>query len=420
MLKHLVHSHPNKLHTFDDFYRTTSKPIKTRSLNSDGTSSTSSSSSPTSPCSPSNNSYTFYSIFSDFKSNSTSDPLPEEDETEVEQQTDGKCQQQEQLSIIDKPPSIPNTPLFYLDEDHHPHPLSPSQQATTSTSTHSPSSHWPSLLLNRFRHHPSSVAKQSSLNENQMSSTKLRKTELNDPITITRISSNRFLKRSDTLDPTSTDHFNEDFPELSSPTSRTMSCAKKHRSFVSVFQHFPHPHLSSTINSKSNSNSSSNSNKSNSTGTLDSEPIDHPQRPKLVKQKAISSPQEIVSSPVNKSPATPILPKLASLFQRHHHHHHHSSQLSEQYKYRVGNLKARLHHRRTSPSSTSTTKFQCPSSNDLIHQITNDEDKTFSVDYLIDSETIRQQRSTKPVIMKRVHTWHNSFNLTPIDQCVEY
>ena len=85
MLKHLVQSHPNKLHTFDDFYRSTSKPIKTRSLQSDGSSSTSTSPSPTSPCSPSNNPYSFYSIFADFKSNSTAEPVPEEDETEVEE-----------------------------------------------------------------------------------------------------------------------------------------------------------------------------------------------------------------------------------------------------------------------------------------------------------------------------------------------
>ena len=71
-------------------------------------------------------------------------------------------------------------------------------------------------------------------------------------------------------------------------------------SFVSVFHHFPHPH--------SQTKSSSSASKSNSTGTLDAEPLDshpHPQRPKLVRQKAISSPHEFGASPVNKSPSDP-------------------------------------------------------------------------------------------------------------------
>lgn len=418
MLKHLVHAHPNKLHTFDDFYRTTSKPIRTLSNHSDGVSSTntSSSSSPISSSSPSNTSYTFYNIFSDFKSNSTNETLPEEDETESEQPT--------KLESMQGTP-----PLFYLDEDHHHSspPLSQSQsqvtsQISTSSSNHSPSSHWPSLLLNRFRHsnHPLVIAKQTSLNENQMSSTKLRKSELTDP-SMSRNPSNRFLKRSDTVDNETTehserkssDHFNEDFPELSSHSSnRAMSSVKKHRSLASMFHHFPHPHLSSSNNSKSHSH------KSGSTGTLHTEtPSDHP-RPKLVKQKAISSPYDSIGSPVTKSLGTPILPKLASFFQRHHHSH--PPHLNEQYKYRVGNLKARLHHRRTSPSSSTTTKFQCPASNDLIRQIENTKEKDLPANHLIDFDTFHHQRSTKPVIMKRVHTWHNSFNLTPIDQCLEY
>jgi hypothetical protein len=111
---------------------------------------------------------------------------------------------------------------------------------------------------------------------------------------------------------------------------------------------------------------------------------------------------------VKKSPSTPILPKLVSLFHRHH--------LSEHHKYRVGNLKARLHHRRHSPPLTNTApKFQCQVSNELIQEIKQSEEQAYD-----DNDYIRLQRSVKPAIMKRVHTWHNSFDLRPLDQCLEY
>ncbi len=111
---------------------------------------------------------------------------------------------------------------------------------------------------------------------------------------------------------------------------------------------------------------------------------------------------------MKKSPSTPILPKLVSLFHRHH--------LSEHHKYRVGNLKARLHHRRHSPPLTNTApKFQCQVSNELIQEIKQSEEQAYD-----DNDYIRLQRSVKPAIMKRVHTWHNSFDLRPLDQCLEY
>jgi len=111
---------------------------------------------------------------------------------------------------------------------------------------------------------------------------------------------------------------------------------------------------------------------------------------------------------MSKSPTTTILPKLASLFHRHH--------LTEHHKYRVKNLKARLHHRRHSPPLTNTApKFQCQASNELIQQIKQLEEQKYD-----EKDNIRSQRSVKPVVMKRVHTWHNTFDLRPVDQCLEY
>lgn len=103
-----------------------------------------------------------------------------------------------------------------------------------------------------------------------------------------------------------------------------------------------------------------------------------------------------------------MLPKLTSLFHRHH--------LSEQHKHRVGNLRARLHHRRNSPPLTSTApKFQCQVSNELIEEIKQLEEQQY-----IDEDNMLYRRPAKPVVMKRVHTWHNSFDLRPVEQCLEY
>jgi hypothetical protein len=375
MIKHLVHSHQGKLQTFDDFYRNDSKPIKFRSASNELIA-TNNSPSPTSPCSPNNNSYTFYNVFSDFKSSSTPDVVLEEDETEQ----DNNIIQQE---------LTPSKPVFYLEDDHHP----PSQSSSSSP-------HWPTLILNRFRHsnNHNVMVKQNSVNENQMNSTKLRKSDLTDSIIIPP--KHRFLKRSQTINHTngltdkkSSSTTNDDFPEL----SLTSNSVKKHRSFVSLFHHFHHNnhHQNNIITRTKNPNISK------STETLHLDNHNDNQRPKLFKLKSIP-PINDKSSPVNKSPSTPILPKLVSLFHRHH--------LSEHHKYRVGNLKARLHHRRnTAP------KFQCQSSNELIKEIKQLEEQGYD-----QNDYIPFQRSVKPVIMKRVHTWHNTFDLRPVDQCLEY
>jgi len=119
------------------------------------------------------------------------------------------------------------------------------------------------------------------------------------------------------------------------------------------------------------------------------------------------------SSPVVKSSSTPLLPKLVSLL-RHHHHHHHHNHLAEHHKYRVGNLVARLHFRRNSPPMSNVgPKFKCPSSNDLIEEIKQAQEEN-------NDEYVRLRRPIKPVVMKRVHTWHNTFDLRPLDQCLEY
>ena len=367
MLKQLVHSHHGKLQSFDDFYKTSttsnSKAIKTRSTSNEsitGSTNHYSSPSPTSPCSPNSNPYTFYNVFSDLKLTTTPHVVIEEDENE-----DDLPQE-----------SQPSTPVFYLEEEHQHH--SPQTPSTSS------SSHWPSSILNRFRHsHPTNgITKQISINENQMISTKIRKSELCDPST----HKHRFLKRSETVD--HTDGFSEkrssqeDFPELSLPAN---NFTKKHRSFVSFFHH------------QQNS-------PSNSTGTLQTENS----QSKSVKSKPVSTSIEN-DSPVKKSPPTPFIPKLASLFHRHH--------LTEHHKHRVGNLKARLHHRRHSPPLTNTApRFHCEVSNELIQQIQYLE----AEDILQRNEYIQLQRSLKPVIMKRVHTWHNTFDLRPLDQCLEY
>lgn len=373
MLKHLVHSHHGKLQTFDDFYKTSStsnsKAIKTRSTSNESITGSTTSPSPTSPCSPNSNPYTFYNVFSDLKLTKTPEIVIEEEEEENE----------DDLPID----SQPSTPVFYLEEDQQ---QQHSPQNTPSTSS---SSHWPSSILNRFRHsHPTNgITKQISINENQMTSTKIRKSELCDPPPTHK---HRFLKRSETVDHADglaeKRSSQEDFPELSLPTN---NFTKKHRSFVSFFHH------------QQNS-------PSNSTGSLH---MDHSQenyRSKTIKSKPVSTSIEI-DSPVRKSPPTPLIPKLASLFHRHH--------LSEHHKYRVGNLKARLHHRRHSPPLTNTApKFHCEVSNELIQEI-----QYLEIEELEQrNEFIQLQRSLKPVIMKRVHTWHNTFDLRPLDQCLEY
>ena len=394
MLKHLVHSHHGKLHTFDDFYNNTntnsnnSKPIKSRLSSNDLISTNNLSPSPTSPCSPTSNPYTFYNVFSDYKSCTTPYVVIEEDETETDNQ----------LNIQE---SIPSTPLFYLEDDHHNHIQTPSPSSVST------SPHWPSLILNRFRHsntnnpnHHHGIIKQNSVNENQMTSTKLRKSELSDP----SINKHRFLKRSETINNENCLNDkkspNDDFPELSLTTTNTNS-VKKHRSLASLFHHFHHHHHQNFSSKKSD--------KSNSSETLHTEYIyknsnEISLRPKLQKQKTIPLTSEY-NSPVKKSPSTPILPKLVSLFHRHH--------FSEHHKYRVGNLKARLHHRRHSPPLTTTApKFQCQDSNELIQQIKQQEYQP--------NDYTPFQHSIKPVVMKRVHTWHNTFDLRPLDQCLEY
>ncbi|UJR29909.1 hypothetical protein I4U23_017457 [Adineta vaga] len=365
MLKHITHSHHGKLHTFDDFYRDNSKPIRTRSSTNDLTSATNSF--PTSPY---------------FKSTITPDVVLEEDETEEENNT-----------IPEQ--STPPTAVFYL-EDEHPN------QSQSPSSTSSP--HWPSLILNRFRHahhhHHHTLVKQNSVNENQMNLTKLRKSDSTD----SSFTKHRFLKRSQTINHTDSladkKSSTDDFPELSLATNNNI--VKKHRSFVSLLHHFHHNHQHQNSSKK-------HPDRSNSTGTLDIEKLninstEFP-RQKVIKQKTLpSTNNDEQYSPVKKSPSTPILPKLVSLFHRHH--------LSEQHKYRVGNLKARLHHRRNSPPLMNTApKFQCQISNELIEEI-----KKLEEEQLIDQDYMSSSRPTKPVVMKRVHTWHNSFDLRPVDQ----
>jgi hypothetical protein len=179
MLKHLVHSHHGKLHTFDDFYRNDSKSIKSHSPSTEIISTNYSSQSPTSPSSPNSNSYTFYNVFSDFKCPSTTPDVVIEEEDETEEEEDNQIKQE----------SIPPTPLFYLEDDHHPSPPSTSS-----------SPHWPSLILNRFRHSNNhhGLVKQISVNENQMCSNKLRRSDLTD----SSITKHRFLKRSETINNT--------------------------------------------------------------------------------------------------------------------------------------------------------------------------------------------------------------------------
>ena len=402
MLKQLVHSNHGKLHTFDDFYNNnnsnntkTSKTIKSRSSSNDlisSTNNTNLSPTPTSPCSPNSNPYTFYNIFSDYKSSTTPDVVIEEDETE----------QDDDIPTIE-PESHPPTPVFYLEDDHHHPPQSSSSSAS--------SPHWPSLILNRFRHsnsHNHGIVKQNSVNDSHMNSAKIRKNEHSD----SSINKHRFLKRSETINNTNglneKRSSNDDFPELSLPTNNNNNnIVKKHRSFVSLFHHFHHPnhhhhHHHQTLPKK-------NPNKSSSTGTLHTEDVNpnppENSRPKLMRQKTVPASNEM-TSPVKKSPSTPILPKLASLFHRHH--------LSEHHKHRVGNLKARLHHRRNSPPlTTNAPKFQCQVSNELIEQIKQSEQQNLDA-------CPQSQRPVKPVIMKRVHTWHNTFDLRPLDQCLEY
>ncbi|CAF1494906.1 unnamed protein product [Didymodactylos carnosus] len=177
MLKHLVHSHHSKLHTFDDFYRNDSKPLKLRSTTNElSSSSSSSSSSPTATSSsPNNNYYTFYNVFSDFKPSTPTDVLPEEDETE----------ENNEITPIE---SNPSTPVFYLEDEHQHHTPPPS----------SSSPHWPSSIISRLRHssdHHNGITKQTSINDNHMNMTKSRKSDFID----STINKHRFLRRSQTI-----------------------------------------------------------------------------------------------------------------------------------------------------------------------------------------------------------------------------
>ncbi|CAF4192758.1 unnamed protein product [Rotaria sp. Silwood2] len=374
MLKHIVHSYHGKLHTFDDFYRNDSNPIKSRSSSNELPSTNNcSSSSPTSPCSPNSPPYTFYNVFSDFKFSTTPDVVPEEDETE----DDNEIIEQEFNSI----PAV-----FYLEDEQHNQP-----QISSSSSNRS------SSILSRFRHSNNNnnnnhlMVKQNSVNENQMNLTKLRK---NDFIDLS-INKHRFLKRSETI--THTNRLidkklsaNDEFPDLSfSPTNDVV---KKHRSFVSLLNYFHHNHHQNLSTKNSDKSNLENFNLNNNEFS----------RPKIIKQKTLPLNNEVYT-PVNKSPPKQILPKLASLFHR---------PSFEQHKYRVGNLKARLHHRRHSPPLTNNAlKFQCQDSNELIKAIKRSEGQQYH-----DNDNIPCQRPVKPVIMKRVHTWHNAFDLRPIDQ----
>lgn len=387
MLKHIVHSYHGKLHTFDDFYRDNSNPIKTRSSSNDLTSTNCLSPSPTSPCSPnSNNPYTFYTVFSDFKHSTTPDVLPEEDETE----DDNEIHEQESSST---------TAVFYLEDDHNNHP---------NISPPSSSPNWPSLIFNRLRHannnnnNNNSIVKQISINESQMNLPKLRKNDFLD----SSINKHRYLKRSETITHTNelskkTTGSNDELPELSFSASN--DTVKKHRSFVSLFNYFHHNHYQN-LPTKSGTKSNSINTLHFETLSLNNNEILHP---KLIKQKTLPSSNEICS-PVTKSLPKPILPKLASFFHRNH--------ISEQHKHRIGNLKARLHHRRHSPPLSSTApKFQYQDSNELIQEIKLLQDQPCQ-----DNDHLSYQRPVKPVVMKRVHTWHNTFDLRPIDQCLEY
>ncbi|CAF3137556.1 unnamed protein product [Rotaria sp. Silwood2] len=187
---------------------------------------------------------------------------------------------------------------------------------------------------------------------------------------------------------------NDEFPDLSfSPTNDVV---KKHRSFVSLLNYFHHNHHQNLSTKNSDKSNLENFNLNNNEFS----------RPKIIKQKTLPLNNEVYT-PVNKSPPKQILPKLASLFHR---------PSFEQHKYRVGNLKARLHHRRHSPPLTNNAlKFQCQDSNELIKAIKRSEGQQYH-----DNDNIPCQRPVKPVIMKRVHTWHNAFDLRPIDQCLEY
>ena len=103
--------------------------------------------------------------------------------------------------------------------------------------------------------------------------------------------------------------------------------------------------------------------------------------------------------PYGRSFSTPLLSKLSSFFHRR------SNPSSDRPTCGVHNLvtrfRPRIDHSWQHPCQTSTesNKEQLPSRVD---------------DY------VHLPRSTKPVILKRVHTYHNSFDLRPLEQCLEY
>ena len=363
MLKHLVHSSHGKLHTFEDFYRSNSKPIKSGLLSSNDLISTSHYSS--SSCSSNNNSYTFYNVFSDLKCSTAADVLTEEDETE----NDDEIVEQE------------SKPVFYLEEDNH--------HGQTNISSSS-SMNWSSSILHRFRHSTNTnlMMKQNPIHENQIKS---RKNDFIDSLPSKH-------QRSPTINHTNHKKYsiNDDLSGFSFPPTNDIT--KKHRSFISLFHYFHSNQNLSTKNIRNISNSIDGLHLENSNSS----------QYKLHKQKSFSSTSE-TNSPVNKSSSITFLPKLASLFHRHH--------LSEHHKYRVGNLKTRLHHRKNSPPLKNTApKFQCQVSNELIQEIKQSEKQQAHQRHTFNPF----QRPVKPVVMKRVHTWHNTFDLRPVDQCLEY
>jgi hypothetical protein len=92
-----------------------------------------------------------------------------------------------------------------------------------------------------------------------------------------------------------------------------------------------------------------------------------------------------------KSSSIPILSKITSLFHRNSNQSH-----------GVQNFITRFRHR---------SKLARSLSNELIQKIKESEEKD---DYT------HLQRSFKPVVMKRVHTCYNTFQLRSLDQCLEY
>ena len=100
-----------------------------------------------------------------------------------------------------------------------------------------------------------------------------------------------------------------------------------------------------------------------------------------------------------RSFSTPLLSKVSVFFHRR------STPSSNRPKCGIHNLvtcfRPRIDHswQHPSPTSTELNKEQLPS--------------------IVDDD-VHLPRSTKTVILKRVHTCHNSFDLRPLEQCLEY